>query len=249
MHTVRTMMTGRRGSAAAALRAAIVVGYGLLVCGCQTDQQITAAPDVPFDYRLRHPITITEAEHTLQIFIGSNRGALTAEQRADVLAFAQNWKAHATGGVLIDLPTGTSNEHASADALREIQSILTATGVPPNSMMVRSYPANARTLATIRITYPKIVAQSGPCGVWPKDIGPSFNRDYFENQPDWNFGCSYQHNIAVMVENPSDLVQPHAETPAYTMRRTKVVEKYRQGESTATQYPSTNAAKISDFGQ
>ena len=249
MHTVRTMITGRRGSAAAALRAAVVTGLGLLVCACQTDQVTTAAPSVPYDYRLRHPITITEAERTLQIFIGSNRGELTAEQRAELLAFAQTWKQEATGGVLIDLPTGTVNEGASAASLREIQSILAATGVPPKSMMVRNYPANSRTLATVRITYPKITAQAGPCGMWPEDIGPSYNRDYFENQPHWNFGCANQRNLAAMVENPSDLVQPQHETPPYTMRRTKVMEKYREGQSTATQYPNANAAKISDFGQ
>jgi len=135
MHTVRTMLTGRRGSAAVALRAAIVTGFGLLVCACQTDQKITAAPDVPYDYRLRHPITVTEAERTLQLFIGANRGELTAEQRAELLAFAQNWKQEATGGVLIDLPTGTVNEGSAAVALREIQSILAATGVPPKAMI------------------------------------------------------------------------------------------------------------------
>ena len=32
----------------------------------------------------------------------------------------------------------------------------------------------------------KFDAQAGPCGLWPEDIGPSFNRDYFENQPVWN---------------------------------------------------------------
>src|SRR5580704_2423846 len=248
MHTVRTMITGRRGSAAVVLRAAIVTGFGLLVCACQTDQKITAAPDVPYDYRLRHPITITEAERTLQLFIGANRGELTAEQRAELLAFAQTWKQEATGGVLIDLPTGTVNEGSAAVALREIQSILAATGVPPKAMMVRNYPANARTLATVRVTYPKITAQAGPCGMWPEDIGPTFNRDYFENQPHWNMGCATQRNLAAMVENPSDLVQPQHQTPAYTMRRTKVMEKYREGESTATNYPSSNAAKISDFG-
>ena len=147
-----------------------------------------------------------------------------------LLAFAQTWKHEATGGVLIDLPAGTINEGAAAAALREIQSILAATGVPPKAMMVRSYPANARTLATIRITYPKITAQAGPCGMWPEDIGPSFNRDYFENQPHWNYGCASQRNLAAMVENPADLVQPQHETPPYTMRRTKVMEKYRDGD-------------------
>ena len=250
MHTVRTMLTGRRGSAAVALRAAIVTGLGLLVCACQTDQKITAAPDVPYDYRLRHPITVTEAERTLQLFIGANRGELTAEQRAELLAFAQNWKQEATGGVLIDLPTGTANEGSAAAALREIQSILAATGVPPKAMMVRKYPANARTLATVRVTYPKITAQAGPCGMWPEDIGPSFNRDYFENQPHWNFGCASQRNLAAMVDDPADLVQPRAETAAYAMRRTTVFEKYRVGLDPSTQpAASAAAAKISDVGK
>jgi pilus assembly protein CpaD len=249
MQTVRTMIPGRRGSAAAVWRAATVVGFGLLVCACQTDQQVTAAPGLPYDYRLRHPISVTEAPHTLQIFIGSNRGELTAEQRAELLEFAQTWKQEATGGVLIDLPTGTVNEGAAAAALREIQSILAASGVPPKTMMVRSYPANARTLATVRITYPKITAQAGPCGMWPEDIGPTYNRDYFENQPSWNYGCASQRNLAAMVANPSDLVQPQHETPPYNMRRTKVMEKYRDGESTATRYPNENAGKITDFGQ
>ncbi len=249
MHTLRTLTIGCRGRAAVVLRVAIVVGYGLLVCGCNTDQQIAGVPDVPPDYRMRHPITITEAERTLQVFIGANRSALTAVQRAEVLAFAQTWKSEATGGVVIDLPTGTSNEHASADALREIQSILAATGVPPNSMLMRTYQAGARTLATVRITYPKITAQAGPCGVWPQDVGPSFNREYFENQQYWNFGCAYQRNLAAMVENPADLVQPRNETPADATRRTTVVDNYRHGQPTATKYPKDNAGKISDLGQ
>jgi pilus assembly protein CpaD len=249
MHIIGTWMIGRRGNAALVLRAALVVGYGLLVSGCMTDQQIAAVPDVPPDYRMRHPITVTEAERTMQIFIGANRSSLTAMQRAEVMAFAQTWKADATGGVLIDLPTGTGNERAAEGASHEIQSILAASGVPPRTMMVRSYPANPHTLATVRITYPKITAESGPCGVWPNDIGPAAGREYFENQQYWNFGCSSQHNLAAMVENPEDLVQPRSETAAYTMRRTQVVDKYRQGQSTATQYPNSNAGRITDFGQ
>jgi pilus assembly protein CpaD len=249
MHNVRTMIIGRRRrSAAVALRAALVVGFGVLVCACQTDNQVAAAPDVPYDYRMRHPITLAEAERTLQVFIGANRSALTGPQRAEVMAFAQRFKTEATGGVFIDLPTGTANEHSSADALREIQSILAATGVPPASMMVRSFRASATALAPVRITYPRLIAQAGPCGIWPADIGPSFNRDYFENQPSWNFGCATQRNLAAMVANPTDLVQPQPETPAYTMRRTKALEKYRDGESTATNYPVATG-RISDFGQ
>jgi len=230
MQSVRTMIAESRGLAGLAIRAVIVAGCALFACGCNTDQpQVAAVPDVPTDYRLRHPITISEADHTLEVFIGSNRGELSATQRAEVLEFAQTWKREATGGVVVDLPVGTSNERAAAEAMRAIRSILAASGVPPDGIIVRGYRPPGRNLATIRITYPKISAQAGPCGLWPKDIGPSFNREYFENQPPWNAGCASQRNLAAMVDNPADLVQPRGETPADTTRRTTVVEKYRQG--------------------
>ena len=245
MQIVRTMIAESRGVAALAIRAAIVAGCALVICGCNTDQpQIAAVPDVPTDYRLRHPITISEADHSLEIFVGSNRGELSATQRAELLAFAQTWKREATGGVLVDLPRGTGNERAAAEAVPAIRSILAASGVPADGIVVRGYHSPGGRLATIHITYPKISAQAGPCGLWPQDIGPSLNRGYFENQPPWNFGCASQRNLAAMVDNPADLVQPRAETPTYTMRRTTVVEKYRAGTSTATQYPTTDTAKV-----
>ncbi len=245
MQIVRTMIAESRGVAAFAIRAAMVAGCALVICGCNTDQpQIAAVPDVPTDYRLRHPITISEADHSLEIFVGSNRGELSATQRAEVLAFAQTWKHEATGGVLVNLPVGTGNERAAAAAGHEVRSILAASGVPADGIIVRGYHPPGGRLATIHITYPKVSAQAGPCGLWPQDIGPSLNRGYFENQPPWNFGCANQRNLAAMVDNPADLVQPRRETPAYTMRRTTVVEKYRAGTSTATQYPTTDTAKV-----
>ena len=51
-----------------------------------------------------------------------------------------------------------------------------------------------------------------------------------------------------MVE-PADLVQPRSETPALASRRSTVIDKYRKGEGTATQYPDANKGKISDVGQ
>jgi pilus assembly protein CpaD len=247
LQSTRTTIACRRVSATFAARAAIIAGAALFVCGCNTTEQVAGVPDVPTDYRLRHPISLKEADHTLELFMGSNRGTLDPTQRAQVLAFAQNWRHEATGGVVVDLPVGTSNERSAAESMREIRSILVASGVPPESVVVRGYHPIELKLATVRITYPRIAAQAGPCGIWPEDIGPSFNRNYFENQPIYNAGCATQRNLAAMVENPADLVEPRGETPSYTARRTTVVEKYREGNNPATQIPNT--AKISDFGQ
>ena len=55
--------------------------------------------------------------------------------------------------------------------------------------------------------------------------------------------------VAAMVENPSDLVQPRPETPAYTARRSEAFQKYRKGDPTTTQYPEADKAKLSDTGK
>ena len=250
MHTVRTTIARRRFLAAIAIRAAVAAGCALLLTGCNTDQQIAGVPDAPSDYRMRHPITLSEADRTLELFIGSNRGELNPTQRAQVMSFGLNWKREATGGIVVERPLGSSNERASADAMREILSILAASGMPPQSIGVRTYSTTGSNLATVRISYPKISAQAGPCGMWPRDIGPSMDRDYAENQPWWNLGCASQRNLAAMVDNPADLVQPRAETAAYTARRTTVLDKYRQGQTSATQdAANAQAAKISDVGK
>ncbi|SHG20179.1 CpaD family pilus assembly protein [Bradyrhizobium erythrophlei] len=231
--------------------AGALVGLALALGACtHTDEALTTA-SVPADYRLRHPIAVQEADQSVVIFVGHARGGLSAEQRADVMGLAQTWLHEGTGAINADVPVDTPNARAAADAVREIQSLLAAAGVPPRGLLVRHYhPNDPRQLAAIRLSYPRISAVAGPCGVWPEDLGPSIkNKSYLENQQYFNFGCAYQRNMAAMVDNPADLVQPRAETPPYTMRRAEAFEKYRKGTSTATSYPESDRAKLSDTGK
>ncbi|MGY4381112.1 type IV pilus biogenesis protein CpaD/CtpE [Bradyrhizobium sp. i1.3.6] len=52
-----------------------------------------------------------------------------------------------------------------------------------------------------------------------------------------------------MIDNPADLEQPRAETPAYTARREIAFERYRKGMATTTMYPEAEKAKLSDTGK
>jgi pilus assembly protein CpaD len=230
--------------------AGALAGLAVVLGACtHTDEMTTAS--VPDDYRLRHPIAIQETERAVVIFVGHARGGLSATQRADVMGLAQIWLQEGTGAITADMPVGTPNAHAAADSLHEIQALLSAAGVPPRGIVVRNYhPADPRQMATIRLNYPKISAVVGPCGLWPEDLGPSIkDKSYLENKPYYNFGCAYQRDMAAMIDNPSDLVQPRPETPAYTMRRTEGFEKYRKGNPTTTSYPEADKAKLSDTGK
>jgi pilus assembly protein CpaD len=206
---------------------------------------------IPSDYRLRHPIVIREADHSIDIFVGTGRDGLSAMQRADVAGLAPSWVQEATGAVIVDVPVDTPNARAAADTYHEVRSILLAGGVPANGIVVRKYrPQDPRHFATIRLSYPKIAADAGPCGFWPEDLGPSpEDKGYLDNKPYYNLGCAQQHNLAAMIDNPSDLVQPRPETPVYTARRSMAFEKYRKGETTTTVDPEAEKAKLSDSGK
>ena len=168
-------------------RLAAVAALAGMLAGCNTARQTVEA--VPDDYRQRHPITLQEGTRTVEIFVGTSRGSLTPAQRAEVLAFAHVWKREATGGVVIDVPSGTPNERAAGDVVHEIASILAATGVPSQGIAVRPYrPLDPVKFATVRLTFPRITADVGPCGLWPHDLGPAEVEEYSQNRQYWNFG-------------------------------------------------------------
>jgi pilus assembly protein CpaD len=227
-----------------------LAGLSVVLGACtHTDDGLTAS--VPDDYRLRHPIAIQEADRSVVIFVGHERGGLSASQRADVMGLAQTWVREGTGAIVAEVPVDTPNARAAASSFREIQAVLAAGGVPPRGITLRHYhPDDPRNFATITLSYPKIAAVAGPCGLWPADLGPSIkDPGYFENKDYYNFGCAYQRNMAAMIDNPSDLVQPRSESPAYTARRSEAFEKYRKGNQTTTTYSDADKAKLSDTGK
>ena len=250
-------MTSHRTSGTSADRkralrlAAALIGLAVTLGACKHVPDEVIAASVPDDYRLRHPIAVQEADRSIIVFVGRGRGGISATQRDDVVGMAQTWLKEGTGGISIDMPVRTPNARAAGESLREIQATLAVAGVPSHAVTVRQYhPEDPRHMAAIRLNYPKISATAGPCGLWPEDLGPSIhNKGYFDNKPYYNLGCSNQRNLAAMVDNPSDLVQPREETPAYAPRRNIAFDKYRKGTSTTTTYPEADRAKLSDTGK
>lgn len=228
---------------------AALLGTAALLGACTNHEDV--AVGFPEDYRLRHPIAITEGERAVVIFVAGARGGLSASQRADVIGLARVWSREGTGAIVAEVPVDSPNARPAADAFREVRSLLGAAGVPPRAIVVRHYrPPDPFALGTIRLTYPKIAAVAGPCGLWPDDLGPSIDNPYYtDNKPYYNFGCATQRNLAAMIDNPADLVQPRPEAPAYTARRTAMFKKYRAGESTAVASSESDKAKLSDIGK
>ena len=125
-----------------------------------------------------------------------------------------------------------------------------AGGVPSRAITLRHYrPDDPRTLPTIRLSYPRIAAVAGPCGLWPQDLGPDLdNAAYNENRAYHNFGCATSATLlqwsTILPTSSSPVPKPRL----YAAARHRL-EKYRKGTSTATSYPESDKAKLSDTGK
>jgi len=234
------------------LRIALALtGLSVMLGACNTTGDVVTTETVPTDYRMRHPIAVQEGKRSIVIFVGKSRGGLSAPQQADVMGIARDWVREGTGSVVVDVPIDAANSRAAAATYHEIRAVLSGGGVPPRAIVQHSYrPDDPGLLPTIRLSYSKMTAVAGPCGLWPEDVGPSIlDPGYNENKPYFNLGCASQRNLAAMIDNPADLEQPRAETPAYTARRDIAFDRYRKGNATATIYPEAEKAKLSDTGK
>jgi len=108
-----------------------LAGLSVLLGGCMNSSGEVVTASVPDDYRLRHPIVVEEANHSIVVFVGQGRGGLTASERADVAGLARTWLSEGTGAITVDVPIDTPNARAAAYTSREIRSMCRLTRRTP----------------------------------------------------------------------------------------------------------------------
>jgi pilus assembly protein CpaD len=195
-------------------------------CSVRDVVAVEAFGSAPSDYRVNHPIAVEEAVDTLDVPVALYTDRLTDPIRANIVAFAQRYRASGSSVIAVVSPSGSPNQNVAAAIAVQIEDTLRNAGVPGDQIDYRVYHAasNERN-APIRVAFSRVVAHTAPCGPWPDQFSVSReNRNYF------NFGCATQQNLAAVVDSPLDLLYPRGLTPADAGRRATVLEKYRAGD-------------------
>ncbi|WP_143239360.1 CpaD family pilus assembly protein [Agrobacterium rosae] len=200
-----------------------------LAQGCARDPMSTGA--IPDDYRTRHPITLSEAQHSLDIPVSAGDNRLTVGMADNIKGFAQSYAATSSGVVQIQVPTGSANSAAASILKRQIRATLASSGIPAAKIVETPYrAAPSGDAAPIRLSYIAVTAMTGQCGQWPEDLSDNT----YSNKNWYNFGCASQNNLAAQIANPMDLVGPRGMSPIDAERRSVVIGNYRAGKTTAT---------------
>ncbi|MAB12507.1 MAG: hypothetical protein CMI59_01215 [Parvibaculum sp.] len=189
-----------------------------------------------------HPITVSKDTATLKLDAAMDLGYLNGRQKAQIASFARAYTERGHGPMVVSVPDRSLNKGAASDFLNDVSRALADEGVTDDRVVYKPYQvAGDKNSAPVVMTFNRYVAQASPCGDWSANY--SYNPKNL-NPP--NFGCATQNNLAAMVADPSDLVHPRTMDPADADRRSTVLEKYRKGESTATQRSDSDSAAVSE---
>jgi len=203
------------------------------LAGCGTDYASSSMVDSP-DYKVRHPIVLTHAPTTLDVFpVG--QGGLDASTVASVKAFAERYNTKGATRLTILAPSGSrAASHAAVDDIRRV---LAASGVR-GYVSVGTYPvANAALASPIRLSFQGLKAiVPSRCGVWPDDLASGSSTETWKNQPYHNFGCATQEVLAAQVDDPRDFAVAEALGPSDQQMRLRAIASVRAGSDPGTDW-------------
>ena len=205
------------------LLAAMVLSTAL--SGCMGSKDVTSS--IPADYRQRHPIALVQANDTLDVFVGRSNGGLDLRQREDVQQFAREYMQNGQGPLIAYLPTGgqTPGVHSGLTHIRQTL----AGGGASGRLQIAHYTPVAGASAPIKLVFAKLTAQTAsPCGYEGDEIVPTRLSANSTNQSAYNFGCTYQKNLAAQIADPRDLVRPRQEGPVDVTKRLAGIDRIRK---------------------
>ncbi|MCP5412408.1 MAG: CpaD family pilus assembly protein [Alphaproteobacteria bacterium] len=175
------------------------------------------------DGAVNHPILVEPSYRDLKIgFAGPGMG-MSDEDAVKFDAFLNDYRAHGNGSLGISVPAGAP----ARDAITFFAERAAATGISRDKILVSTRNVTNGDWR-VDVSYIAYTAHTDACGGWSENL--AYTAD---NQTPRNFGCAVQQNIAAMVADPRDLLEPRQMDASDTNRRMTVMGNYQQGKITS----------------
>jgi len=202
----------------------ILALVGSLAVGCTSFKN---GPDQAISIQQAHPISVDSQVVTLTLDASGTR--LSRVDEARLRAFVNRYLKDGHGPVSITAPTGPYADGGAKLIAGDVRKKLNYLGVDNAALNTTNYSNGAAGGGDLIISYVHYVATPSACGLWEG----MRDRDR-RNLRSPNFGCSAQNNLAAMIGDPRDLIQPPALTGPDAEFRIRGVEAFRAGETTSS---------------
>jgi len=213
--------------------AVVCLAAALAACAStdRTPKAFSQNAPTPLD---QYKLSVTRAPD--EIMLAPHATGLSPNQASALASLVSRWRDADGAVLLIRAPNaGGAEAYRMAEAIR---GHLEALGVQPPAIQLASYNTQSGTGAPIVVGFDRYKADIPKCNQGWDNLTHTI-----DNEVDKNFGCSVTANIGAMVANPEDLVHPAAMGDADAGRREVTLDKYRQGQiSASAKDPQADAA-------
>jgi len=176
-------------------------------------------------------IQVAESIERLELYTRPNGLELSARDKLAVGQFLQAYKHSGNGPIYLNVPSSASSGLGTQQAQALIRQNLSALGLGRAAMQTGQYQAPYGSPAPVVVSYRTLKTVARDC----RQLGDAM--DTYANQPNDNFGCFHSANLAAMIGDPRQLLEPYDMTIPDSQRRQTVYDKYIEGENTASAQP------------
>jgi pilus assembly protein CpaD len=208
----------------------LMTGLGLAACATPVE---TLAPS-----HLRNPINVAESIERLELYTRPNGLELSARDKLAVAQFLDGYAKSGDGALYINRPANSVSGLGTQQAEAVIRGLMTQGGLNPNAVQTGQYASRPGAPAPVVVSYRTLRAIPQDCG------GVGDLAHTYANQTHGSFGCFQSANIAAMIADPRQLLEPYATGQPNAQRRQVIYDAYIQGSETAAQRPTNQ-----DVGQ
>jgi len=208
------------------IQSAIIISLmGLSVTACSSSTPIRT-PTI-----FQNNVQVAESIERLELYTRPNGLELSARDQLAVSQFLQNYGHRGDGPIYINIPSQAASGLGAQQAQNIIRQNLAGLGLAGTGVQTGQYHSAYGAPAPVVVSYRTLKAIPQDC----RELG---DMTYTHtNQPYRAFGCSQYANLAVMVEDPRQLIEPYEIGPPDSQRRQTIYDKYIQGENPASEQP------------
>ena len=209
--------------------ASAALSLALLAAGCSSNSDLK---NLQYDAAANHPITIEPRTVTLALPFATKTDGLAPRDESRLRRFVTYYLSSGRGALSIVAPQNAEAQHQLIFFGR------TLAGLGVNAKRILAGTDGAVTNDHVELRFLTYEAKAPHCGDW-NDVSHTGS-----NLPMENFGCATQHNLAVMVADPRDLVAPRRLGASDATERSKMMRKYETGKLTTSAQPPQAVARI-----
>ena len=205
---------------------------GVMLSACYATPSVPTRPST-----FANPIQISESIERLELYSRPNGMELSARDQDAVASFIAAYGQFGDGPLYINVPRQLAGGMGTKQAENIVRQAAVQMGVS-QAVQAGQYQSRPGAPAPVVVSYRRLKSVPRNCRALSDMVSTDLNLPYA------GWGCAHNANLAAMVQNPRQFLEPYGMGPSNAERRLEIHDKYIEGEITASEFPERQIVNV-----